>query len=72
MVYSHYASPALIEKIRRISARIAIDKVDINLADYCTGKMFDTTEKAPKNLILVIADMARSKHPRLWVHLFLN
>lgn len=54
---------ALIENIRRVSARIAIDKVDRNLADYWAEKMIDTTEKAPKDLILVIADMARSNPP---------
>jgi cyclic beta-1,2-glucan synthetase len=54
---------ALIENIRRVSARIAIDKVDRNLADYWAEKMIETTEKAPKNLILVIADMARSNPP---------
>ena len=54
---------ALIENIRRVSARIAIDKVDRNLADYWANKMIETTEKAPKNLILVIADMARSNPP---------
>ncbi len=54
---------ALIENIRRISARIAIDKVDKNLADYWAVKMIETTEQAPNNLILVIADMARSKPP---------
>jgi cyclic beta-1,2-glucan synthetase len=54
---------ALIENIRRVSTRIAIDKVDRNLADYWAEKMIETTEKAPKNLILVIADMARSNPP---------
>ncbi|MDQ2721070.1 MAG: cyclic beta 1-2 glucan synthetase, partial [Bacteroidota bacterium] len=54
---------ALIENIRRVSARIAIDTVDRNLADYWAEKMIDTTEKEPKNLILVIADMARSNPP---------
>lgn len=54
---------ALIENIRRVSARTAIDKVDRNLADYWAQKMIQTTEKAPKNLILVIADMARSNPP---------
>ncbi len=54
---------ALIENIRRVSARIAIDKVDRNLADYWAEKMINTTEKEPKNLILVIADMARSNPP---------
>jgi cyclic beta-1,2-glucan synthetase len=54
---------ALIENIRRVSARIAIDKVDRNLAAYWAEKMIETTETAPKNLILVIADMARSNPP---------
>jgi cyclic beta-1,2-glucan synthetase len=54
---------ALIENIRRISARIAIDTVDRNLAEYWANKMIRTTEKAPKDLILVIADMARSNPP---------
>lgn len=54
---------ALIENIRRVSARTAIDKVDRNLADYWSDKMIQTAEKAPKNLILVIADMARSHPP---------
>ncbi len=54
---------ALIENIRRVSALTAIDKVDRNLADYWAEKMIVTVEKAPKNLILVIADMARSNPP---------
>jgi cyclic beta-1,2-glucan synthetase len=54
---------ALIENIRRVSARIAMDKVDRNLADYWAERMIATTEKAPKNLILVIGDMARSNPP---------
>lgn len=54
---------ALIENIRRIAARIAIDTVDRNLAEYWAKKMIRTTEKSPKDLILVIADMARSNPP---------
>ena len=54
---------ALIENIRRIAARIAIDTIDRNLADYWADIMINTTEKAPKDLILVIADMARSNPP---------
>src|ERR1019366_4226525 len=61
---------ALIENIRRVSARIAIDKVDRNLADYWAEKMIETTEKAPKNLILVIADMARSNPPIVCAFVF--
>ncbi|HEV7231662.1 MAG TPA: hypothetical protein VGO45_10060, partial [Bacteroidia bacterium] len=54
---------ALIENLRRVSARIAIDRVDGNLADYWAGQMTEIAEKDPKNLILVIADMARSNPP---------
>ena len=54
---------ALIENIRRVSTRTAIDKVDGNLADYWAKQMIETSEKDPKNLILVIADMARSNPP---------
>ncbi len=54
---------ALIENLRRVSARIAIDRVDRNLADYWARQMIETTEKKPKDLILVISDMARSNPP---------
>ena len=54
---------ALIENLRRVSAKIAIDRVDGNLADHWANKMIDKAEKAPKDLILIIADMARSKPP---------
>ena len=58
---------ALIENLRRVSARIAIDRVDGNLADYWANKMIEKAEKAPKDLILIIADMARSKPPMVSV-----
>ena len=54
---------ALIENLRRVSARIAIDRVNRNLADYWAKQMIETVEKDPKNLILIIADMARSQPP---------
>jgi cyclic beta-1,2-glucan synthetase len=54
---------ALIENLRRVSVRIAIDRVDSNLADYWAKQMVDTADKKPKDLILVIADMARSNPP---------
>jgi cyclic beta-1,2-glucan synthetase len=54
---------ALIENIRRVSGRIAVDKVDRNLADYWTEKMIDTVEKTPTELMLVLSDMARSNPP---------
>ncbi len=54
---------ALIENLRRVASRIAIDRVDRNLADYWGAQIIETAEKNPKNLILVIADMARSNPP---------
>ena len=54
---------ALIENLRRVGTRIAADRTDRNRADYWADQMTETAEKDPKNLILVIADMARSKSP---------
>ncbi len=54
---------ALIENLRRVSARIAIDKINRKLADYWAKQMIETADKDPKSLILVIADMARSSPP---------
>lgn len=54
---------ALIENLRRVAVRLAIDKVDCNLADYWAQKMSETAEHSPKNLILLLADMARSNPP---------
>jgi cyclic beta-1,2-glucan synthetase len=52
---------ALIENLRRVSMRIAADRIDRNNADYWADQLTETAEKNPKDLILVIADMARSK-----------
>jgi cellobiose phosphorylase len=54
---------ALIENLRRVGTRIAADRTDRNRADYWADQMTETAEKDPKNLILVIADMARSNPP---------
>ena len=54
---------ALIENLRRVSARIAIDRINRNLADYWSREIINTVENDPKSLILVIADMARSNPP---------
>ncbi|HCS19717.1 MAG TPA: cyclic beta 1-2 glucan synthetase, partial [Bacteroidetes bacterium] len=54
---------ALIENLRRVAVRLAIDKIDSNLADYWARKMSETAEHTPKNLILLLADMARSNPP---------
>ena len=54
---------ALIENLRRVAAELAAKRIDRNLADSWADKMTEVAEKDPKNLILVIADMARSKPP---------
>ncbi len=55
---------ALIENLRRVGARVAADRLDRNLADSWADKMTAIAEKDPKSLIMVIADMARSKPPQ--------
>ena len=54
---------ALIENLRRIATRIAADRIDRNHADYWADRITETAGRNPKDLILVIADMARSKPP---------
>lgn len=51
---------ALIENLRRIATRIAIDRIDLNIAGYWSDELKKTAEDNPKDLILKIADMARS------------
>jgi cyclic beta-1,2-glucan synthetase len=54
---------ALIENLRRVSARTGAGRIDRDLADYWADAMIEIAEKDPKSLILVIADMARSVPP---------
>jgi cyclic beta-1,2-glucan synthetase len=54
---------ALIENLRRIAVRVAAGRIDRDLADFWADRMTEIAEKDPKSLILVIADMARSKPP---------
>ena len=54
---------ALLENLRRLSAQIAVDIFNKNLAGNWADEMTETAEKDPKNLVLVIADMARSNPP---------
>ncbi len=54
---------ALIENLRRVAGRIANDRLHRNLADRWADQMTRVAERDPKNLILVIADMARSNPP---------
>lgn len=54
---------ALLENLRRLSIQISIDIANQRLAAHWAEEMMDTVENNPKNLVLVIADMARSKPP---------
>ncbi len=54
---------ALLENLRRLSIQIFIDISNISLADEWADKLVTTAETDPKNLVLVIADMARSEPP---------
>jgi cellobiose phosphorylase len=54
---------ALIENLRRVSARVAADRIERNRADVWADQMTEIAAKDPKSLILTIADMARSNPP---------
>ena len=54
---------AVIENLRRVAVGLAVDRVDRNLADSWADTLTEIAESNPKNLILVIADMARSNPP---------
>jgi cyclic beta-1,2-glucan synthetase len=54
---------ALIENLRRVAARITADRIERNRANYWADLMTDIATKNPKNLILAVADMARSQPP---------
>ncbi len=54
---------ALIENLRRVAIRIAAGRTDQDLANFWADQMAVIAERDPKSLILVVADMARSKPP---------
>ena len=51
---------AIIENLRRIAEKIALDIIDNNIADYWSEKIIKTVKKDPANLVLTIANMART------------
>ncbi len=51
---------ALIENLRRVAARVATSLNERSVAGIWADRMIDVAERDPKNLILVVADMARS------------
>jgi cyclic beta-1,2-glucan synthetase len=54
---------ALIENLRRIAERMIEHRLDRNLAGQWADKFTDVAESDPTNLVLVVADMARSNPP---------
>ena len=54
---------ALIENLRRVAARIAAGRLDRDRAVEWADRLTEIVAQDPKNLILVIADMSRSKPP---------
>lgn len=54
---------ALIENLRRVSIEVAGAQKERNLADAWVTRIFECAENAPADLIMVIADMARSRPP---------
>jgi len=58
-----YAPAGADRNLRRVSAQVAIDRINRDLANYWAKQMNDAAENNPKNLIFIIADMARSNPP---------
>src|SRR4029077_1577920 len=54
---------ALIENLRRVATRIISHRMGRDLADFWASQMMETVQNDPKNLILAVADMARSNPP---------
>lgn len=54
---------ALLENLSRVAIQIALDRNDSALANKWAHAIIETSEKNPKDLVLTIADMARSNPP---------
>jgi cyclic beta-1,2-glucan synthetase len=54
---------ALLENLSRVATRIAVDRKDSALANKWARLIVETAENVPKDLVLIIADMARSNPP---------
>ncbi len=52
---------AIIENLRRIAEKTALDMIDNNIAVFWSDQIIETVKKDPADLLLTIADMARSK-----------
>jgi cyclic beta-1,2-glucan synthetase len=54
---------ALIDNLRRVAGRIAADRLDRDHANLWADRLLETAETEPRNLVLVLADLARSDPP---------
>ena len=54
---------ALIENLRRVAARVYDNRTQRDRANIWADQMSETAEKNPSDLILLVADMARSGQP---------
>ncbi|HZL43993.1 MAG TPA: cyclic beta 1-2 glucan synthetase, partial [Verrucomicrobiae bacterium] len=54
---------ALIENLRRVTARLKIARHDRDLADLWVERLQEMAEKNPAHLVVVVADMAQSTVP---------
>ncbi len=54
---------ALIGNLRRVAARVVVGLSDRNRAIHWQEQLFQTVENDPKNLIVTVADMARTNPP---------
>ncbi|MDD2046610.1 GH36-type glycosyl hydrolase domain-containing protein [Pseudomonas putida] len=54
---------ALIENLRRVAARVMANWGDRNLANDWADRLSEIAERDVKNVVLVVADMARSEPP---------
>ena len=54
---------ALIENLRRVGGRVIAEKIDRRLAEHWADQLMDVVERDPKNVVLAVADMARSDPP---------
>ncbi|MEO5596346.1 MAG: cyclic beta 1-2 glucan synthetase, partial [Lysobacteraceae bacterium] len=54
---------ALIENLRRVGARVLLDCINRNLADDWADRLVEVADADGKDLVLIVADMARSNPP---------
>ena len=52
---------ALIENLRRLASKLAVDRLDKNIANYWSDALLQQVEKKPKEIVMVVAEMAKSK-----------